>query len=334
MIKIETITPDLAEGLCRKITADLPEYFGLPEVNEHYAIGVRSRSNLAAKAGEEYVGLISIDFPYPENANIYWMGILRQYHRTGIGKILSYEAFKQAKNRGAKTISVETLSPEETDENYLKTYQFYKSLGFAPLFNLKPQGYQWNMVYMVKSLDDLCKKRTNDVLIRPLIRENIVAISEAFNQIGWNKPASLFEEYLKEQELGARIVWVAHIYDQFAGYITLKWQSLYPSFKAQNIPEISDLNVLPAYRKIGIGSLLLDTTEKAAATKSEVVGIGVGLYAGVDGGYGAAQRLYVKRGYIPDGKGVTYNYEPTVPGNSYPLDDDLVLWFTKRLSSI
>ena len=63
----------------------------------------------------------------------------------------------------------------------------------------------------------------------------------------------------------------------------------------------------------------------------EVVGIGVGLYAGEDGGYGAAQRLYIKRGYIPDGQGVTYNYEPTMPGNSYPLDDDLVLWFLKRL---
>lgn len=71
MIKIETITLDLAEGLCRKITVDLPEYFGLPEVNEHYAIGVRSRLNLAARVGEEYVGLISIGFPYPENASIY-----------------------------------------------------------------------------------------------------------------------------------------------------------------------------------------------------------------------------------------------------------------------
>lgn len=36
-------------------------------------------------------------------------------------------------------------------------------------------------------------------------------------------------------------------------------------------------------------------------------------------------------GYIPDGKGVTYNYEPTVPGNNYPLDDDLVLWFLRKL---
>ncbi len=332
MIKIEIITPDLAEALCRKITADLPEYFGLPEVNEHYAIGVRSRVNLAACADEEYVGLISIDFPYPENANIYWMGILRGHHRTGIGKLLSDEAFKQAKNRGAQTISVETLSPEETDENYLKTYHFYKSLGFAPLFNLKPQGYEWNMVYMLKSLDNLDSTRTSEVFMRSLIKEDIVAISEAFNQIGWNKPPSLFEEYLKEQEGGERLIWVAHFNGEFAGYVTLKWQSQYPSFKAQNIPEIMDLNVLPSFRKMGIGSLLFDIAEKEAATKSQIIGIGVGLYAGEDGGYGAAQRLYIKRGYIPDGQGVTYNYEPTIPGNSYPLDDDLVLWFTKKLS--
>jgi GNAT superfamily N-acetyltransferase len=334
MIKIEIITPDLAEKLCRKITADLPEYFGLPEVNEHYAIGVRSRLNLAARLGKEYVGLISIDFPYPENANIYWMAILRGYHRKGIGKLLSDEAFKQAKNRGAKTISVETLSPEETDENYLKTYQFYKSLGFAPLFNLKPQGYEWNMVYMLKSLDDLGESRTNDVLTRPLIREDIAAISEAFNEIGWNKPATLFERYLKEQEAGERLVWVTHFKGEFAGYVTLKWQSQYPSFKAQSIPEIMDLNVLPSFRKMGVGSLLLDRAEKEAVTRSDTIGIGVGLYVGEDGGYGPAQKLYVKRGYIPDGKGVTYNYEPTIPGNSYALDDDLVLWFTKRLSSV
>ncbi|MDX1924071.1 MAG: GNAT family N-acetyltransferase [Rickettsiaceae bacterium] len=128
------------------------------------------------------------------------------------------------------------------------------------------------------------------------------------------------------------LVWVAHFKGEFAGYVTLKWQSQYPSFKAQNIPEIMDLNVLPAFRKMGIVSLLLDAAEKEALTKSEIIGIGVGLYAGPDGGYGAAQRLYIKRGYIPDGKGVTYNYEPTIPCNSYLLDDELVLWFTKKLS--
>lgn len=170
----------------------------------------------------------------------------------------------------------------------------------------------------------------NQIQIRMLIEKDIAVISDAFNQIGWNKPESLFAGYLKEQELGDRLVWVAHFNGEFAGYITLKWQSQYPLFKAQSIPEIMDLNVLPHFRKMGIGSLLLDCAGKEDATKSETVGIGVGLYAGEDGGYGSAGRLYVKRGYIPDGKGVTYNYELTIPGNNYQLDDDL--GFLRKLS--
>jgi GNAT superfamily N-acetyltransferase len=169
--------------------------------------------------------------------------------------------------------------------------------------------------------------KAKDAFIRPLFKEDIPTITEAFRSIGWHKPACLFEGYLSEP----RLVWVAFIGDRLAGYITLQWQSLYPPFSGQNIPEVMDLNVLPTFRKMGIGSMLLATAEKEAASKSQIIGIGVGLYAGEDGGYGAAQRLYVKRGYIPDGKGVTYHYQPTLPGNIYTLDDDLVLWFTKKL---
>ena len=52
-----------------------------------------------------------------------------------------------------------------------------------------------------------------------------------------------------------------------------------------------------------IDSLVLDKDEKEFITKPDATG--GGLYAGADGGYGAAQMLYVKRGYITDGKGVT-----------------------------
>ena len=41
-----------------------------------------------------------------------------------------------------------------------------------------------------------------------------------------------------------------------------------------------------------------------------IVGIGVGLYPD----YGSAQRLYIKRGYLPDGHGATYNYESNMGG--------------------
>ena len=82
---IEKISADLAEQLCRQITADLPEYFGLPECNEHYANGVRARENFAVKLGSNYLGLLSLEFPYPKNGNIYWMGVLRLHHNQGIG---------------------------------------------------------------------------------------------------------------------------------------------------------------------------------------------------------------------------------------------------------
>jgi hypothetical protein len=60
-----------------------------------------------------------------------------------------------------------------------------------------------------------------------------------------------------------------------------------------------------------------------------VVGIGVGLYAD----YGAAQVLYVRRGYVPDGQGVTTCDVPVHPGHSVCVDDNLVLHFLKELRS-
>ncbi|WP_250295224.1 GNAT family N-acetyltransferase [Wolbachia endosymbiont of Oedothorax gibbosus] len=108
---------------------------------------------------------------------------------------------------------------------------------------------------------------------------------------------------------------------------TIKWRSKYKPFHDKGIPEIMDLNVLPLMRNRSVGSTLLGVAEKEAAKKSDIVGLGVGLYAD----YGAAQKLYVKRGYVPDGLGVTYKYKDIKPGAKVDLDDDLVLWFMKNL---
>ncbi|MBA2649608.1 MAG: GNAT family N-acetyltransferase [Legionella sp.] len=332
MILIEQITPALAESVCRKITADLPEYFGLPEANEHYAQGVKTRINFVAKKNEEYLGLISIEFPYPKNANIYWMAILRDFQGQGIGRLLIEAACHFAYQKSARTITVETLSPSESDEGYLKTYHFYKSLGFSPLFNLKPKDYEWSMVYMAKNIEQMISIRdVKNIAIKTLSKSDIPAIVAAFHEVDWLKPTSLIETYFKEQKKSERVVWLAYSDFQLAGYITLKWASQYKPFANQNIPEIMDLNVLPAFRNCGIGGRLLQIAEEKAASQSDIVGIGVGLYGGADGGYGSAQRLYVRSGYLPDGLGATWNYKSAIPGDSYPVDDDLILWFTKKL---
>ena len=172
-------------------------------------------------------------------------------------------------------------------------------------------------------------RRPKNFNIHPLKKEDIPLIVSAFAQADWPKPASTFDAYLHEQEAGQRLIWVGWLDNNVAGYVTLVWNSLYKPFHAHAIPEIMDLNVLPQHRNQSIGSNLLAYAEDAAQKKSEYVGLGVGLYAD----YGRAQQLYVKRGYLPDGRGITYKYQSVSQGNMVHVDDDLVLWFTKRLRS-
>jgi len=165
------------------------------------------------------------------------------------------------------------------------------------------------------------------VEIRPLRADDPPVMAEAFARLGWDKPRSLFERYLTEQASGDRPVLVAEVDGTFAGYVTVLWRSSYPPFADAGIPEVSDLNVLPSLRRRGIGTALMDQAERLAAQRGDEIGLGVGLYAD----YGAAQRMYVQRGYLPDGRGVMYDWSPVTPGASIPIDDDAVLMMTRRL---
>ncbi|MBN9542910.1 MAG: GNAT family N-acetyltransferase [Alphaproteobacteria bacterium] len=152
VINVKLISSDVASDLCKRITIQLPEYFGIMEANENYFNGIFQKTNFAAKYNNEYVGLLSLEFPYSNNSNVYWMGILPNYHNKGIGKKLLQYASKYSLEKGTASITVETLSPNQNDHNYYKTYQFYRSFGFHPLFNIKPLNYEWEMVYMIKIL--------------------------------------------------------------------------------------------------------------------------------------------------------------------------------------
>lgn len=157
MIEIEQISGDIAEKTCNEIMIKLPEYFEMPEANEYYAKTIKENINLIAKINDQYVGLISLEFPYHNNANIFWMAILPEYQNQGVGTKLIVSACELAKEKQAKTITLETVSPKDNNMNYLKTYSFYLKNGFVPLFDLKPQNCGWTAVYMLKniSLDEI-----------------------------------------------------------------------------------------------------------------------------------------------------------------------------------
>jgi GNAT superfamily N-acetyltransferase len=167
-----------------------------------------------------------------------------------------------------------------------------------------------------------------NVEIRFLNESDPEIISGTFKNVGWGKPVAQYQRYLAEQAAGSRLCFVATINRQFAGYVTVNWIPPYPFFAEQKIPEIQDLNVIPPFRNQGVGTRLLERAEEEVARRSSIVGIGVGLHPG----YNVAQRLYVKRGYIPDGRGVTYRNRYVEEGTQVVLDDDLVLHLTKTVA--
>jgi len=166
------------------------------------------------------------------------------------------------------------------------------------------------------------------VEIRPLRYDDITPIAKAFADLGWDKPGSQYEGYLSEQNAGQRLVLVATIKGIFAGYLTIVWESSYPPFGESDIPEIVDFNVLPKFQRRGIGTQLMDAAEQKIAARSSTAGIGVGLTRD----YGAAHILYIKRGYIPDGQGISWNGKFCQYGDQVIVDDGLVICFTKQLS--
>lgn len=159
--------------------------------------------------------------------------------------------------------------------------------------------------------------------LRPLRPDDAGPLADAFAAIGWDKPAAMFLQYVAEAAAGVRTCWVAEEQGSVAGYVTVRW----PPAGGADGAEIQDLNVLPPFRRRGIGTALLAQAEAAVAARGRLVQIAVGLHQG----YGAAQRLYVQRGYVPDGRGVSIRGQLVAENATVVLDDALVLTLQKLL---
>lgn len=168
--------------------------------------------------------------------------------------------------------------------------------------------------------------KKSSIIIRLITPSDFTQLITDFTRYGWPCPQDRMDVYQFQIQEQQRVMWIA--YDTathtYVGYITLVWNSEYKPFFENQIPEIKDLNVVPVYRHQGIGSLLLENAEQEAKKRSSIIGIGVGLTAD----YGPAQRLYIKRGYVPDGNGLTDHYTPLTQGRM-AMVDGLTLWLIK-----
>ncbi|MCK6129274.1 GNAT family N-acetyltransferase [Streptococcus halitosis] len=162
--------------------------------------------------------------------------------------------------------------------------------------------------------------------IRKMQESDIKDLSRGFISQGWPGREEILARYFLEQECGEREVLVAEVKDALAGYITILPSAKHGPF-VEIYPELSDFNVFEPFQNQGIGNLLMEEAEKRVRLISDKVTLGVGLHSG----YGPAQRLYIKRGYIPDGTGVWYqNHRPAMDATCEDIGD-LVLYLSKDL---
>ena len=166
------------------------------------------------------------------------------------------------------------------------------------------------------------------LIIRNMIYEDAQALTDAEIAQGWDTSAETYHRRLADQDLGKAVALTAEYAGKPVGYINVYPASIWGAFGGKGWPETMDFGVLEAYRNRGIGTALMDTAEKIAVAYADTVYLGVGLHSG----YGNAQRMYVKRGYIPDGSGVWYRDKVCGPYESCANDDDLVLYLSKKLN--
>lgn len=165
------------------------------------------------------------------------------------------------------------------------------------------------------------------ILIRNMQQSDVPVITKGERDQGWNAHGEKYRMRLRHQAEGRSISLVAEYQGHVAGYVNVYPDSQWGAFAKRGYPEIIDFGVLEPYRRNGVGSKLMDLAEQIAAQYAEVVYLGVGLHKG----YGSAQRMYVKRGYLPDGTGIWYGDEACEQNGVYCNDDSLALYLYKQL---
>jgi len=166
---------------------------------------------------------------------------------------------------------------------------------------------------------------TLSVEVRSMTKNDIDGIFNALDGYDVSKPYAYIAKCWQENLAGERTTFLALFEGEVVGWGHIVHKPAYAYFADNGIPEIQNFDVIPPFRKRGVGSQLIEVIERYAFERYDVIGIGFGLY--VD--YGIAQRLYVKLGFIPDGRGLMYDNQPVVPGSQVKVDDDLVLFLTK-----
>ena len=169
-----------------------------------------------------------------------------------------------------------------------------------------------------------------ELVIRDMEEADAQIFNDEYTAQGWHPDVDYYLMRIREAAEGKCVALMAVYQGCPAGSLYLYFDVKAGPFKGKGWPLIVDFGVLQKYQRKGVGARLMDAAEQIAARHADAVCLGVGLCRE----YGAAQRIYARRGYIPDGSGVWYRDQPCVQYETVcTVDDDLVLYLSKDLRS-
>lgn len=117
------------KNITRYILEALPDWFAVAESREAYIEDSVNHIFFAAFIDEKPVGFLYLKETGKDTVEIAVMGVLKEYHRKGIGKKLFEAAKRTAHEKGYSFIQVKTVKMGTFDD-YDETNRFYLALGF------------------------------------------------------------------------------------------------------------------------------------------------------------------------------------------------------------
>lgn len=142
------------QRVARAILEALPEWFGIPEAREDYIRESADEIMLVSSEGGEPDGFLCLKETGRDTLELAVMGVLKEYHRQGVGTALVQAAKRIARERGYSFLQVKTVQMGRYPE-YDATNRFYLSLGFKEFEVFPTLCDEWNpcQIY-VMSVDD------------------------------------------------------------------------------------------------------------------------------------------------------------------------------------
>ena len=138
-IQFEKDGPQKAK-ICNDILWSLPEWFGIDQAIRDYTEAVKELLFVKATLYGKAVGFFAVKVNYRFNADLYVLGIYKEFHRNGIGARMVDFINTYCKSKSIPYMSVKTLSERHPTKIILRLAHFMKDAGFMHLKSSRPCG--------------------------------------------------------------------------------------------------------------------------------------------------------------------------------------------------